>query len=152
MLRKRVVEKFFQLYNKEPIVIRAPGRINLIGEHTDYNDGYVFPAAIDRNITFAIAPNGTSNQCRLFAFDLDQNFDFDLSNFQPLNKGWPNYLMGVVFELQHNRGTQFDPQVVDAFLNIVNTNGNSILKNSAIETNGFIKASEIIKPIMKYVA
>ncbi len=99
MLRNRVIEKFHQLYIKEPIVIKAPGRINLIGEHTDYNEGYVFPAAIDRYIAFALASNGTSNQCRLFALDLDQAFEFDLTNFQPLNKGWPNYLMGVVSEL-----------------------------------------------------
>ena len=101
MLKTRLAEKFYELYNNDPILIKAPGRINLIGEHTDYNDGLVFPAAIDRYMTFAIAPNGTSRQCRLFAYDLKEAFNFDLSNFQPLKKGWPNYLMGVVSELKH---------------------------------------------------
>jgi galactokinase len=100
MLKTRVTERFYELYSKKPILVKAPGRINLIGEHTDYNEGLVFPAAIDRYITFAIAPNGTANQCRLYAYDLEDSFNFDLSNFQPLNKGWQNYLMGVVSELQ----------------------------------------------------
>lgn len=102
MLKTRVIEHFYRLYNKKPILVQAPGRINLIGEHTDYNDGFVFPAAIDRYITFAIAANGTQSQCRLFAMDLDDSFEFDLSRFQPLTKGWPNYLMGVVSELQQH--------------------------------------------------
>ena len=100
MLKTHVFEKFLKLYNRQPILIKAPGRINLIGEHTDYNEGFVFPAAINRYTTFAIAPNNTPSQCRLYAFDLDDSFEFDLANFQPLNKGWPNYLMGVVSELQ----------------------------------------------------
>ncbi|MFN7792789.1 MAG: galactokinase family protein, partial [Cyclobacteriaceae bacterium] len=49
----RVVTIFKQKFSREPLVIRAPGRINLIGEHTDYNEGYVLPAAIDRAIYFA---------------------------------------------------------------------------------------------------
>ena len=52
-----VIKKFGELYGEKPLVIRAPGRINLIGEHTDYNDGFVMPAAIDKEITFAIAPS-----------------------------------------------------------------------------------------------
>ena len=100
MLKTRVINRFKELYKTDPIVIKAPGRINLIGEHTDYNDGFVFPAAIDRYIIFALAANGSDNQCRLFALDLNESFEFDLSDFQPLKKGWPNYLMGVVSELQ----------------------------------------------------
>ena len=100
MLKTRVTETFYKLFNRKPILIKAPGRINLIGEHTDYNEGFVFPAAIDRYITFAIALNETPNQCRLHALDLDESFIFDLSDFQPLKEGWPNYLMGVVSELQ----------------------------------------------------
>ena len=48
-----IKNKFKQLYNNEPLMVRSPGRINLIGEHTDYNDGFVFPAAIDKEICFA---------------------------------------------------------------------------------------------------
>ena len=52
IVRKHFIERF----RKEPMVVRSPGRINLIGEHTDYNDGFVMPAAIDKGIVFAIAP------------------------------------------------------------------------------------------------
>ncbi len=58
----------------------------------------------------------------------------------------------IILELQKNRGTQFDPQVVDAFLNLITNNGKSMLKNSAVETNGFIKASEITKPVINYAS
>ena len=47
MLKTRITETFYRLFNKKPILIKAPGRINLIGEHTDYNDGFVLPMAID---------------------------------------------------------------------------------------------------------
>ncbi len=51
-----LVEKFVQLYGAEPLVVQAPGRVNLIGEHTDYNEGFVFPAAINFQTRVAIAP------------------------------------------------------------------------------------------------
>ncbi len=101
MLPRRLTEKFYQLYAEKPLLVRSPGRINLIGDHTDYNEGYVLPAAINRYINFGIAENGTETKCRLYALDLDESFEFDLSDFQPLSQGWQNYLMGVVFQLQH---------------------------------------------------
>ncbi len=51
-----VEEKFKELYGEQPLIVRSPGRINLIGEHTDYNLGYVLPGAIDKAIYFAVAP------------------------------------------------------------------------------------------------
>jgi galactokinase len=72
----------------------APGRINLIGEHTDYNGGFVMPTAIDKHFTFAIAPNGT-DAFRFYASDLDETASFTLGDLQP-GHGWKNYLMGVI--------------------------------------------------------
>lgn len=91
-------EKFIQLFGKEPLIVVSPGRINLIGEHTDYNDGFVLPAAIDKKIVYAVALNGT-RQCNAHAVFTHETVSFDLNNVVP-TPGWINYLMGVVYQLQ----------------------------------------------------
>lgn len=78
----------------------APGRINIIGEHTDYNDGYVLPAAIDKNIVFKLTKNGSDNDVNITAVQKKDTYSFDLSNFKPVDGGWYNYVLGVVSELQ----------------------------------------------------
>jgi len=82
------------------ITARAPGRINIIGEHTDYNDGYVLPAATDKGLTVTLSLNNTDTTVNLTASDLSESFSFDLQHFRPAQGGWPNYVMGVVSELQ----------------------------------------------------
>ena len=84
-----IVSKFKELYKQEPVVFRSPGRVNLIGEHTDYNEGFVLPAAINKEIYFAVAPNGT-NTFRAFSFDLNEKAKFDLSQTQRSKIGWAN--------------------------------------------------------------
>lgn len=84
----------------DAVTVRAPGRINLIGEHTDYNDGFVLPAAVDRSMTVRASRNGTPSTVRLTDVREQQFFSFDLRNFSPVEKGWQNYVMGVVSELQ----------------------------------------------------
>src|SRR5210317_1329385 len=96
----KIINTFKEKLDYEPHIFRSPGRINLIGEHTDYNDGFVLPAAIDKEMVAAIAMNGKSSLCRLFAVDLDDYFEFDLENMRPDQKGWPNYLMGVADQIQ----------------------------------------------------
>ncbi|MBK7870543.1 MAG: galactokinase [Saprospiraceae bacterium] len=81
------------------LMIRACGRINLIGEHTDYNDGYVLPAAIDKHLYFAIAENGTST-CRFWAEDIKEAGEADLKNLIKGNQLWLNYLRGILQEFQ----------------------------------------------------
>src|SRR4030043_83809 len=81
-----------------PIIIRSPGRVNLIGEHTDYNNGFVLPAAIDKAIYFAIAPRDDGN-CEIFALDMNDSFRFAVNNLCSSDKGWPNYLLGVIDQL-----------------------------------------------------
>ena len=56
MLSNLVSQKFQELFNEKPLLVRSPGRVNLIGEHTDYNEGFVLPAAIDKAIYFEISP------------------------------------------------------------------------------------------------
>ncbi len=82
------------------ILVQAPGRINLIGEHTDYNEGYVLPAAIDKKTIFQLTKNGKPTLVQCGAKSVTESFEFDLSSFQPIKSGWQNYVMGVVNELQ----------------------------------------------------
>ena len=82
------------------ISVQSPGRINIIGEHTDYNDGFVLPAAIDKKTVFQLRKNGTRDSVQVVASNLKEKFSFQLSAFQALENGWQNYIMGVVHELQ----------------------------------------------------
>lgn len=99
MLLQTVRSVFHQKVGGEPLMIRSPGRVNLIGEHTDYNEGFVLPAAIDKEIIFAIAPRG-DERCRFYAVDFNQHHETVLDSVEKSEKGWPNYLLGVVAELQ----------------------------------------------------
>jgi len=89
------VDSFFQKeFNKKPSLFIAPGRINMIGEHTDYNDGFVMPTAIDKHFVFAIA-NNESETFTIHALDLNEKVSFSKSELNP-GHSWQNYLMGVV--------------------------------------------------------
>ena len=92
------------------VICQSPGRINLVGGHTDYNDGYVLPAAIDKKTTIRLQRNGSAHQCTIYATNLEEHFAFDLKKLQPLDSGWQNYVMGVVDELMKLGGkiTGFD--------------------------------------------
>ncbi|MEP2667782.1 MAG: galactokinase [Cyclobacteriaceae bacterium] len=85
---------FRDRFHVEPLLIAAPGRINVLGEHLDYNEGVVLPAAINKEFVFAVAPNN-SNQFNLVASDLGEEVSFSLEELSK-RKGWPGYLMGVI--------------------------------------------------------
>ena len=91
---------FAQQFNEAPLfVIASPGRINLIGEHVDYNDGFVLPAAIDKYMYVAVSQR-SDNQILLHATDLNQNHQTTLDTpLQRSNMDWPNYVLGVVHDL-----------------------------------------------------
>ena len=93
-----ITEDFINRFHKKPSLFMAPGRINLIGEHTDYNEGFAMPAAIDRHFIFAMAPSG-NDRCNVFSKDLQEGVTFSLYD---LNHGeaWINYLMGVIDAFQ----------------------------------------------------
>ena len=94
-----VRELFRARFGREPLVVRSPGRVNLIGEHTDYNEGFVLPAAVDRAITLAAALNGRRTGL-LVAADLDEQAECDPDRIVRSDRGWPNYLLGVVEQLR----------------------------------------------------
>ena len=80
--------------------IASPGRINLIGEHTDYNDGYVLPAAIDKCIMMRFRANGSKSRCTIKSKGFDSVLVVDLFSLKPGTEGWHNYVLGVLNELQ----------------------------------------------------
>ncbi|MEG2599612.1 MAG: galactokinase [Muribaculaceae bacterium] len=85
-------------------VYAAPGRINLIGEHTDYNEGYVFPGAIDKCIIANIDCNNTMTVCA-YSIDIDEYVEFDLQNMEAPTPMWARYIYGVCREMQ-DKGIQ----------------------------------------------
>jgi galactokinase len=83
-------------------IVLSPGRINIIGEHIDYNDGYVLPAAIDKIICFAFEKNNT-NTARIVALDLGEEFEINITNEVRLSDTvWTNYIRGVIHQLKSN--------------------------------------------------
>lgn len=87
-------------FDYEPLVVRSPGRINLIGEHTDYNDGFVMPAAIDKGITFSIAPSKDGKSV-IYAENYGEVFTVPDGNLSPIKEpNWVNYLLGVLHKLR----------------------------------------------------
>lgn len=97
-----VVQTYQEIFGNAPeFTVRAPGRINLIGEHTDYNGGFVFPAAVGHEIQLAIGKSKSAEACSLYAMDLKARYDFKLSEMTPLPpNSWENYLVGVAAEIQ----------------------------------------------------
>ncbi|MDR5590689.1 galactokinase [Christiangramia sp. SM2212] len=82
--------------------VESPGRINLIGEHTDYNEGFVMPTAIDKRIILRFQKNETDNYCRVYSETFGKGFEFHLDKAFTKAEGWENYILGVVKELQDN--------------------------------------------------
>ena len=98
---EKVYEKFAEIFKDKPYMFRSPGRVNLIGEHTDYNEGFVLPAAINKEIVFAIAPSGDKN-CRLISLDMEDSYDFNIGSFVKSGKAWANYLLGIIEQFKNN--------------------------------------------------
>ncbi len=91
---------FKKHFEGEPRVYRSPGRINFLGEHTDYNGGFVLPAAINKAIYVAIAPR-EDDQINLYAEDYDEQFHTTLGEVKPGPRGqWSNYPLGVVDQMK----------------------------------------------------
>ena len=96
MIRQNVANVFENSYGQAPVTVFSPGRLNIIGEHTDYNDGFVFPAAIDKGIYAAFGPSD-SELCHVTALDMNQSYKFRFDNIAPLENGnWRNYVLGVI--------------------------------------------------------
>ena len=102
-MKNRVSEKFAEVYGEGATLFASPGRINLIGEHTDYNGGFVFPGAVDKGIIAAIRLNGT-DKVRAFALDLNESAEFGLNEEDKPAQSWACYIFGVCREIQKRGG------------------------------------------------
>src|SRR5215212_8200463 len=90
--------KFTELYHGDPLVVRSPGRVNIIGEHTDYNEGFVLPAAINKAIYVAVNKR-SDDAIELFSVDYNESHNSSVTGVEPSSKHWPNYILGVVDQL-----------------------------------------------------
>ena len=96
---QRLLEEFHKRFQGEPVVVRAPGRVNLIGEHTDYNDGFVLPIAIENDVRFAVARRHDRN-VHLYSLNFDSETRFDLDHMERDEENtWGNYVRGMAVEL-----------------------------------------------------
>lgn len=86
------------MHHDAPLIVRAPGRINLIGEHTDYNNGFVLPAAIDKSIYVAINKR-SDNKVYLYAEEFNETYIADIENLRQPKFHWSGYVLGVVEQL-----------------------------------------------------
>ena len=104
-----IEEKFKSLFGDKYMVYTSPGRVNLIGEHTDYNGGFVFPGAIDKGIYAAINPNGT-DIVRAYSVDYEGQVEFGMNEEDAPQESWARYIFGVCREMK-KRG--FEPKGFD---------------------------------------
>ncbi|MDO5523250.1 MAG: galactokinase [Bacteroidia bacterium] len=99
MTKEQILKIFHEKFGDEkPEVYASPGRINLIGEHTDYNGSFVFPGAIDKGMVAAIRLNGT-DKVRAYAADLDEHSEFGFNEEDLPKEGWAKYIFGVCREI-----------------------------------------------------
>jgi galactokinase len=107
-IQTSVNQIFTNNFNTKPTIVRSPGRVNLIGEHTDYNGGFVLPAATDKAAFLAIAPSN-SNTGKWISVDMGETIEVGFEEIKPLQKyGWANYILGVVLQFQ-KRGFTVKP-------------------------------------------
>jgi len=137
-----VKSSFKNHYKTIPILVFAPGRINIIGEHTDYNDGFVLPAAIDKGIVVAIQKS-TSKFCSVTALNKNETYEFSLDSIHPIpNGGWRNYVLGVIAEIQ-KKGIKLNPFNI-AFAGNV-PEGAGISSSAALENSIVYGLSEVFQ-------
>ena len=97
-MKDKLRTAFIERFSSNPIFYASAGRINLIGEHTDYNGGFVFPGAIDKYIMTAININGT-DKVRLYSVDMNQYTEFGLREEDKPAEQWACYVFGVCREI-----------------------------------------------------
>ncbi len=98
---EKLIAAYAEKFKGQPLVVTSPGRINLLGEHLDYNSGIVLPAAINRYIYLAVGKR-EDNMINVCALDFQDEVSTQLSDLKPAWKLWPNYVLGVVKEFQRS--------------------------------------------------
>ena len=99
-IAEKAAQKFQELFGVKPMIVRSPGRINIIGEHTDYNEGFVLPAAIDKAAYIAMSLRN-DDEIHLMAMDLNETFSISINDLKPVGDiSWPNYILGAVAQFK----------------------------------------------------
>src|SRR5690606_15892047 len=114
----------------QELIVESPGRINLIGEHIDYNGGHVLPAAIDKKIRFYFKKNNT-RQCNIWSKNFENGFSFSIDDVAISEVEWENYILGVIYyihEIYPNSVQGFDC-IVESELPI----GSGLSSSAALE-------------------
>jgi galactokinase len=131
-ISKKIEESYISLFRKNSdIKIKAPGRINILGEHTDYNNGFVMPSAIDKAIYFSIGKREDSKIC-ISAIDLESYFEADdIDNLTNKPHHWSNHLVGVILEIK-KLGFSFEAGINVCFGGDI-PNGAGLSSSAAVE-------------------
>lgn len=103
-MKEKIQQLFMQRFGQSGTMYASAGRINLIGEHTDYNEGYVFPGAIDKVIMAEIRPNST-DKVRVYSIDIDDYVEFGFNEVDAPSQSWARYVFGVCREIIKRGGT-----------------------------------------------
>ena len=104
MNSRELAQNFEARFGNRPRIFRAPGRVNLIGEHTDYNDGFVMPAAVEFSTFVAVSPRH-DRRLVIQSDELPGNFEFDLDNFpERRTSSWCDYVLGVASAFRQHGG------------------------------------------------
>ena len=129
-VRELVQEAFIKRFGQSPeLLVRAPGRVNLIGEHTDYNDGFVLPIAIDRAVWIALRPRG-DRRVLISSLEMETPGDFSLDDLQKGGRDWYEYLKGVAWALS---GAGYDLQGWEGVMSSDVPVGAGLSSSAAIE-------------------
>jgi galactokinase len=109
-MEMNIRQQFQQYLGEDSRIAAAPGRVNLIGEHTDYNQGFVLPGAIDKNIYVACSPNG-GHLLNMRALEYGEHYSFSLGEMNPV-KGWPTYLLGMIYMMMPDKRLPYGMDLV----------------------------------------
>lgn len=129
-LADKVRQAYQQEFSDSPRVFSAPGRVNVIGEHTDYNGGLVLPAAIDKAAYLAIGPAKQGNG-KWISADFSETVAIDFNHIEKHEKNWPNYLLGIVDQF---RKMGYHPEAFNAVLAADVPIGAGLSSSAAIES------------------
>ena len=111
-MKEKISRVFSEKFSGNPLIVQSPGRVNIIGEHTDYNDGFVLPAAIDKAIYVAAAKRH-GNGIHLFAANFNESFQTSIQEILP-SANWHTYILGIVDQLlKNNRSIGGFSMVID---------------------------------------
>ena len=101
-MKVKILQEFISRFGGDPLIVKSPGRINIIGEHTDYNNGFVLPAAIDKAAYIAMSLRD-DNEIHLVALDLNESFSIRVEDLKPTTDlSWTNYILGSAAQFQKN--------------------------------------------------